>query len=252
MTLRRSLRLVLLAAAIVVLVLALALSALHLNPERGMVQGTATTAAAQGLLSAPSTAAVVPGSHYRRAPHDRVPLATPGVGMGRVLLGQLIVAAHEQGPAYRRDEFGPAWSDTDRNGCDTRNDVLAAWLIDAKTNGCEVTGGKLVDPYTGLRLTQPGQADIDHVVSLGDAWRSGAARWTRERRTEFANDRRHLVPVSASVNRAKGDRPAEKWLPPDAVYHCDYALIIVATKHAYRLTVTAEERSALDSALMTC
>jgi hypothetical protein len=25
----------------------------------------------------------------------------------------------------RRDRFGPAWRDVDRNGCDTRNDVLS-------------------------------------------------------------------------------------------------------------------------------
>ena len=198
------------------------------------------------------TGPVVPGTHHRRAPHDRVPAGTPGAGMGRVLLGQLTVAPHEQASAYRRDEFGPAWTDTDHNRCDTRNDVLAAWLIDTQAIRCEVTEGQLVDPYTGGHITHPSQLDIDHVVSLGDAWRSGAARWTRERRTEFANDVRHLVPVSASANRAKGDKPAEKWLPPEQVYHCDYGLIIIATKHAYRLTVTREERDALDRVLTTC
>lgn len=210
------------------------------------------TPAGQAVSSALTGPAVVPGSHHRRAPHDRVPAGTPGVGMGRVLLGQLTVAEHEQGPAYRRDEFGPAWADTDHNRCNTRDDVLAAWLIDTKTSGCAVTEGQLVDPYTGGHFTHPSLLDIDHVVSLGDAWRSGAARWSKERRTEFANDVRHLVPVSASINRAKGDKPAEKWLPPELVYHCDYALIIIATKHAYRLTVTPAERAALDATLMTC
>lgn len=210
------------------------------------------TPAGQAAPASLSPEQVVPGTHHRRAPHDRVPAGTPGLGMGRVLLGQLTVAAHEQGPAYRRDEFGTPWNDTDHNQCDTRNDVLAAWLIDTTTVGCSVREGQLIDPYTGKHFTHPSLVDIDHVVSLGDAWRSGAARWTKDRRTEFANDPRHLVPVSASANRAKGDKPAEKWLPPDAVYHCDYALIIIATKHAYRLTVTPAERNALDAALMSC
>ena len=221
----------------------------HTGLAPATVLGAEHTAAAPVALSA---GPVAPGAHHRTAPQDRVPAGTPGLGMGRVLLGQLVVAPHEQGPAYRRDEFGSPWFDTDRNRCNTRDDVLAAWMIDTKTDGCEVTEGQLVDPYTGAHITNPIQVDIDHVVSLGDAWRSGAARWTKERRTEFANDVRHLVPVSASANRSKGDKPAEKWLPPDAVYHCDYALIIIATKHAYRLTVTAEERNALDRALMTC
>lgn len=214
------------------------------------VPGAEAPAAAVALTGSP----VVAGAHHRNAPQDRVPAGTPGVGIGRVLLGQLVVAPREHGPTFDRvRDFGRAWSDpNDTNGCDTREDVLAAWMIDIKTDGCAVIEGQLVDPYTGRHLTHPSQIDIDHVVSLGDAWRSGAARWTHERRAEFANDPRHLVPVSATANRSKGDRPAEKWLPPDTVYHCDYALIIVATKHGYRLTVTAEERNALDRALTTC
>ena len=27
-------------------------------------------------------------------------------------------------PRYSRDEFGQRWADVDRNGCDTRNDIL--------------------------------------------------------------------------------------------------------------------------------
>jgi len=250
---RRDLRAALVVTALLVLAAGLiaALPGLtRLTHSAGTPVPTATYAAdaLTGRLGAP----VVPGTHHRRVPHDRVPAGTPGAGMGRVLLRQLIVAPHEQGPTYRRDEFGTAWADTDHNRCDTRNDVLAAWLIDIQTRGCSVIEGQLVDPYTGAHLVHPSTIDIDHVVSLGDAWRSGAARWSKDRRIEFANDPRHLVPVSASINRSKGDKPAETWLPPDPAYHCDYALIIIATKHAYRLTVTTIERNALDAALMTC
>src|ERR687889_2014458 len=53
---------------------------------------------------------------------------------------------------YSRDEFGPAWADVDRNGCDTRNDILARDLTDetvkAGTRDCVVLSGTLADPYT--------------------------------------------------------------------------------------------------------
>ncbi|WP_435853827.1 GmrSD restriction endonuclease domain-containing protein [Streptomyces sparsogenes] len=55
-----------------------------------------------------------------------------------------------------------------------------------------------------------GQLDIDHVVPLKEARRSGAAAWTTEDRKAFANDLVHsqLIAVSARSNRSKAERPA--------------------------------------------
>ena len=39
-------------------------------------------------------------------------------------LGTLAIKGRAPMTGYDRDMFGPAWMDTDRNGCDTRNDVL--------------------------------------------------------------------------------------------------------------------------------
>jgi hypothetical protein len=57
---------------------------------------------------------------------------------------------------YTRDEFGPAWADVDRNGCDTRNDILARDMTNETfkpgTNNCVVVTGRLADNYTGTTI----------------------------------------------------------------------------------------------------
>ncbi len=55
--------------------------------------------------------------------------------------------------------------------------------------------------YTG-RLCK--DIDIDHVVSLQDAYNSGASSWSNAKKERFANDRVNHVSACASINRSKG------------------------------------------------
>ena len=163
------------------------------------------------------------------------------------------------GSSYEREQFGTAWADVDRNGCDTRNDVLrrdlTATTIDA--DGCTVLTGVLADPYTGRRIVfarGKGSAlvQIDHVVALAAAWSSGAASWDRRTREAFANDPANLLAVDGPANQDKGASDAAAWLPPDPGFACVYALRQIRVKAAYGLWVTDDERAALDDALDTC
>jgi Protein of unknown function (DUF1524) len=165
---------------------------------------------------------------------------------------QLHVAARGGYPAYNRAAFGPGWADPDSNGCDARNDVLRRDLAAAKLkrgSNCLVESGTLKDKYTGKRLAfQRGArtstaVQIDHVVPVADAWRSGAWRWTPARRAIFYNDQRNLVAVAGPVNQAKSDKTAERYLPP--INKCRYAATVIEVKAAYSLTVTPAERAAL-------
>src|SRR5690606_146491 len=90
---------------------------------------------------------------------------------------------------------------------------------------CRVRSGRWYSPYDGQTLTDPGDLDIDHVVPLANAWRTGAAAWDDERRADFANDleRPQLVAVSATSNRAKCDQDPSQWMPPQRDYWCQYA-----------------------------
>ncbi|TQJ06970.1 uncharacterized protein DUF1524 [Lapillicoccus jejuensis] len=163
---------------------------------------------------------------------------------------------------YDRAAFGPAWKDVDRNGCDTRNDVLGRDLLGtepkAGTHGCVVLRGELDDPYTGERVDfvrgsgTSAKVQVDHVVALGDAWQKGAQQWSPARREAFANDPLELLATSGAVNQAKGDGDAATWLPPRKAFRCAYVARQVAVKAAYRLTVTAAERDAIARVLQSC
>ncbi len=161
---------------------------------------------------------------------------------------------------YARERFGPAWLDADRNGCDTRNDVLRRDLrdvvLDPRTSGCVVLSGTLEDPYTGrvlafVRGSDGGGVDVDHVVALGNAWSSGAGRLDVRTRAALANDPLNLLAVDAGANRSKGDGDAATWLPrrPE---RCAYVARQVAVKQKYALAVTPAERDAVRRVLAAC
>ncbi|MCK7625101.1 HNH endonuclease family protein [Streptomyces sp. RS10V-4] len=160
---------------------------------------------------------------------------------------------------YARDRFGSAWADTDGNGCGTRDDILKRDLRgtafrDAKK--CVVVSGTLPkDPYTGKALDyRRGRStvDIDHVVALSDAWRTGARQWAGRKRVALANDPLNLIAVDASANRRKRDGDAADWLPPYTGYRCTYVARQVAVKKKYGLWVTREEKAAMAKVLNSC
>ena len=136
---------------------------------------------------------------------------------------------------YSRKQFGTRWLDTDRNGCDTRNDILRrdlqSVILKPDTRGCAVLSGVLRSPYTDTLVTYVrghSRVDIDHVVALGDAWQKGAARWSPDTRRAFANDPLNLLAVDMSSNRQKGDGDTATWLPKNKSFRCSYVARQVA------------------------
>jgi hypothetical protein len=159
---------------------------------------------------------------------------------------------------YDRDRFGPAWLDADRNGCDTRNDVLGDHLdrVVLEGNDCVVVAGSYDDPYTGVRIDHRqghgSLVDIDHVVSLANGWVTGAFGWSLVRRAAFANDPLNLLPADSGANRQKGAGDAATWLPPNASFRCAYVARQVAVKSKYDLWVTPPEKAAAERVLGSC
>ena len=196
-----------------------------------------------------------------------VPAGTLDPAAATTALAALPVAAKTSLAGYDRGcgegegcVFGPAWADVDRNGCDQRNDVLhrdlTAVQVREGTHDCVVVGGVLDDPYTGQTVTfvkaDAAEVPIDHVVPLAAAWVQGAAGWTTDERTAFANDLGNLMATTRAANSAKGDSTAEEWVPDDPSYGCSYASVIVTVKSRYALAVTPAESTALQSLLATC
>ncbi len=156
---------------------------------------------------------------------------------------------------YSRALFGVAWADVDGNGCDTRDDVLAATLIGATAEAnCTVISGTLHDNYTDVSIpfdTAVG-IDVDHIVALSDAWQKGAQKWAPAQRLAFANDPLNLQPTLAGVNQSKSDSDVASWLPPNPAYRCDYVARIIAVKSKYGLWITPAEKTAMLKQLKRC
>jgi hypothetical protein len=173
-------------------------------------------------------------------------------------VARLTVKGRAPKTGFTRAQFGQSWFDTDRNGCDTRNDILRRDLQSRQMkNACKVLAGTLApDPYTGtsIRFVIGGasEIDIDHVVALSDAWQKGAATWQAGKRLALANDPLNLLAVDASTNRSKGDGDTATWLPPNKSFRCTYVARQVAVKGKYGVWVTAAERDAMIRALATC
>lgn len=176
-------------------------------------------------------------------------------------LADLEVKGRAAQTGYDRTLFGEPWADVDRNGCDTRNDILRRDLENIETDGCTVYSGALQDPYSGTALTfvrgpeTSEQAQIDHVVSLSEAWQKGAQKWAQEdpeRLVEFANDPLNLLAVDGPLNMQKSDADAATWLPPNKAYRCEMVARQVAVKTKYELWVTAAERDAIKTVLNGC
>ncbi|UUL76211.1 excalibur calcium-binding domain-containing protein [Pseudarthrobacter sp. Fe7] len=177
------------------------------------------------------------------------------------LLAALPVKGRAPKTGYDRARFGQAWADVDRNGCDTRNDILKRDLTGITyTNSvpCKVQSGTLADPYTGKTISfVRGSAtstavQIDHVVALSDAWQKGAQQLTPEQRTAFANDPLNLQATDGPTNQQKGDGDAATWLPPNKGFRCEYVARQVSVKATYGLWVTQAEHDAIARILGDC
>ncbi|PAU67778.1 calcium-binding protein [Bifidobacterium italicum] len=198
-----------------------------------------------------------PSAQASEEPELKVP-----EGSALDVLEQLPVKGRAPKTGYSRDQFGPAWSDVDHNGCDTRNDILNRDMSDktykANTHDCVVATGVLNDPYTGKRINFTRGQDtstavqIDHVVALSNAWQTGAQQLSEATRTQFANDPYNLLAVDGPANQQKSDGDAATWLPANKSFRCEYVARQIGVKKKYDLWVTQGEHDAMKNVLSSC
>lgn len=184
------------------------------------------------------------------------------VKQARKELATLQVKGRAPMTGFDRDKFGPAWADVDRNGCDTRNDILKRDLTGETfkegTNNCIVLTGTLKDPYSGkiIEFKRGNKTSlavqIDHVVALGDAWQKGAQQWDADKRKQFANDPLNLMAVDGPLNGQKQASDAASWLPPRRAFRCAYVARQIKVKVKYELWVTRAEKEAMERVLDSC
>ena len=183
-------------------------------------------------------------------------------GLATAVLETLSVKGRAPKTGYTRAQFGQAWADVDRNGCDTRNDMLKRDLTEivykAGTRNCVVASGVLVDRYSGETINfvrgnvTSMEVQIDHVVALSNAWQTGAFKLSADQRKALANDPMNLFAVKGRLNSQKGDGDAATWLPPLKSFRCTYIAQQIAVKAKYSLWVVAPEKAAMSAILAKC
>lgn len=172
-----------------------------------------------------------------------------------VLLSKLKVTREYQS-GYQREYF-KLWVDADRDGCNTRKEVLLseAKVRPSENSSCTLFGGRWKSPYDNQTFTNARSLDIDHMVPLSEAWQSGAYRWDADTRERYANDlgySRSLIAVSAASNRSKSDQDPYLWMPPNHAYWCQYVGDWIAIKYRWGLTIDSTEKRDLQNKVRAC
>jgi hypothetical protein len=198
-----------------------------------------------------------PDSAALQLTHD---FAAPGVADSRNTLNGISVRASGTMDGYARTLF-PTWLDATAWGWppvpNSYCDVRQAALYREGTNvgyssTCSILSGAWLDAYTGTMLYATSDVDIDHIVPLAEAWRSGAAAWTDAQRRQYANNKLVVLAVDDGTNASKGDKTPDLWKPPNQSAHCLYAKRWIAIKATFGLSVNTAEKTALNQMLDSC
>ncbi|KAG8820698.1 hypothetical protein FRC18_011633 [Serendipita sp. 400] len=181
-------------------------------------------------------------------------LPTPvSVATAKTYLAALTVRAEANADTYDRDLF-PHWI-TISGACNTRETVLKRDGTNVVTSSsCAATSGSWYSQYDGKTWTSASDIQIDHLIPLSEAWKSGASAWTTSKRQSFANDltRPQLIAVTGSVNQAKGDKDPAEWMPPRTAYYCTYIRAWIQVKYYWALSIDQAEYNALYKYLYAC
>ncbi len=166
------------------------------------------------------------------------------------------IAEEENEISYNRREWHH-WVKAKGDCQNTRQKVLIRDSLEPVTfknnDSCHVLTGKWRCPYTGEMFAEAKPLDIDHVVPLAEAHRSGGYKWSFEQKENYANDMSysyHLLSVKNSVNRAKGDKDPAHWLPQKDI--CNYIYTWVQIKNKYKLNYDGKEFSTIEDKWKTC
>lgn len=212
----------------------------HVYARRvGVLASAAVLAALTSLVNAPTAQAAPPTPISASAARSYLATVTP--------------QAEGSSSGYSRDLF-PHWS-TVSGACNTRETVLKRDGVNVVQNSaCAAVSGSWYSEYDGATWTAASDLDIDHVVALAEAWRSGANSWTTSKRQQFANDlaRPQLIAVTDNVNQSKSDHDPAEWLPSRTAYRCTYARMWVHVKQYWGLRMDSAEKTALVNVLNGC
>lgn len=165
------------------------------------------------------------------------------------ILCGLVQTEEFAGHSFDRDLFKYE-SDLDSDGHWTRSEILmrdsTVEVHSAWRNGRSyIDIGNWFSPLDGRSYTYSSEIEVDHLVSLKEAWDSGAWRWSTEKLRLYANDLEYptLTVMSIHSNRSKGEKDFAEYKIDYA--KCWFAQMWVLVKFRWKLTVDPTEKNAL-------
>lgn len=227
-------------------------------PENLELENESTEPTVQSPVASPDKAPVrtpepASDSEAQQQQDEQVP------GEALQALAAIPVKGRAPKTGYARELFASGWQTI--NGCDIRNQILSRDLVQIEYrtgSNCIVETGVLNDPFTGQVIGfQRGvrtslDVQIDHVVSLSDAWQKGAQQLSANQRFSFYNDPLNLLAVWGPANSQKSDSDAASWLPSNKGFRCSFVARQVAVKGKYALWVTQAEHDIIARILSSC
>lgn len=156
---------------------------------------------------------------------------------------------------YDRSDW-PHWLDSDKDCQNTRHELLLETSIKPVSfkseKQCNVLLGQWYDPYSGETYSVSKELDLDHIVPLKFAHGHGGDKWKRQRKALFANDVENLILVQATLNRQKGAKGLDEWLPPNHPYRCEYIERFNRVMTKYALVFIPSEQRIVDRMVKAC
>ena len=155
----------------------------------------------------------------------------------------LLVVAPQQ--AYSYSYYKSSQKTWHTRGKVLKRDSLSR--IDVNSS-CRVTHGEWHDPYTNRYISNARDIQIDHVVALSNAYKSGAFEWAENKRCLYANymgNDFHLLSVDGEENEKKLDYDPSVYVPPNHGFTCEYLKTWLKIKNIWGLRMTFKEASAI-------
>lgn len=176
-----------------------------------------------------------------------------------------ITIAEPDGSPYRRADYGSGWNVS--TGCNIRSRLLFSQsIVQVQTSdGCLVTYGSWIDPYSGSTLTgnpyrgdgTENDLDIDHIIPLKYVNSHGGYAWSSSQKQSYAKSLSAMnngvyIAVSSTENRKKGDKGPADYYPSNPNFYCEYSKRWRDIARLYSISLSQRDYNKVEGVLAQC
>ncbi len=176
-----------------------------------------------------------------------------------------IKIAEADNSPYLRANYGKGWNVG--TGCNIRSRLLTAQsTVPVKTSdGCLVTYGSWIDPYSGVKLTgnpyqgdgEDNDLDIDHIIPLRYVNQHGGYAWSHTQKQNYGKSLSAMnngvyIAVSSKENRRKSDQGPADYYPSNPNFYCEYAKRWRNIARTYSISLSQRDYNKIEGVLFQC